>query len=213
MLNKTGLSVVLVTNINAETMKRTFLIILTSIFAVSLLNAQKKYTADPAATVIDWKGDKKIGSFHVGTIDLKSGWLNVEGNALTGGEFVVDMNSIKNSDVKDENMRERLIGHLKSDDFFGVEKFPLSKLVITGSSKIEGGKALVKGNLTVKEATHPVEFTVTETKNGAVITYSAEIVFDRSLYDVRFGSGKFFSNLGDNAINDEIKLNVKLGVK
>ena len=194
-------------------MKKTFLIILTSFFAVSLMNAQKKYTADPSATVIDWKGDKKIGSFHVGTIDLKSGWLNVEGNALTGGEFLVDMNSINNSDVKDEKMRERLVGHLKSDDFFGVEKYPLSKLVITGSSKLEGGKALVKGNLTVKEATHPVEFTVTESKNGAVITYSAEIVFDRSLYDVRFGSGKFFSNLGDNAINDEIKLNVKLVVK
>jgi len=194
-------------------MKRTFLIILTSIFAVSLLNAQKKYTADPAATVIDWKGDKKIGSFHVGTIDLKSGWLNVEGNALTGGEFLVDMTSIKNSDVKDEKMRERLVGHLKSDDFFGVEKYPLSKLVITGSSKLEGGKALVKGNLTVKEATHPVEFTVTESKEGTVFTYSAEIVFDRSLYEVRFGSGKFFSNLGDNAINDEIKLNVKLVVK
>lgn len=194
-------------------MKKTFLIILTSIFAVSLLNAQKKYTADPAATVIDWKGDKKIGSFHVGTIDLKSGWLNVDGNAFTGGEFVVDMNSIKNSDVKDEKMRERLVGHLKSDDFFGVEKYPLSKLIITGSSKIEGGKALVKGNLTVKEATHPVEFTVTESKSGAVVTYTAEIAFDRSLYDVRFGSGKFFSNLGDNAINDEIKLNVKLVVK
>ena len=194
-------------------MKKTFLIILASFFAVSLMNAQKKYTADPAATVIDWKGDKKIGSFHVGTIDLKSGWLNVEGNALTGGEFVVDMNSIKNSDVKDDNMREKLIGHLKSDDFFGVEKFPVSKLVITGSSKLEGGKALAKGNLTVKEATHPVEFTVTESKNGAVLTYTAEIVFDRSLYDVRFGSGKFFSNLGDNTINDEIKLNVKLVVK
>jgi polyisoprenoid-binding protein YceI len=194
-------------------MKKTFLIILISFFAVSLMNAQKKYTADPSTTVIDWKGDKKIGSFHVGTIDLKSGWLNVEGNALTGGEFVVDMNSIKNSDVKDEKMRERLVGHLKSDDFFGVEKFPLSKLVITGSSKLEGGKALVKGNLTVKEATHPVEFTVTESKSGTVLTYTADIVFDRSLYDVRFGSGKFFSNLGDNAINDEIKLNVKLVVK
>jgi polyisoprenoid-binding protein YceI len=194
-------------------MKKTFLIILASFFAVSLMNAQQKYTADPSATVIDWKGDKKIGSFHVGTIDLKSGWLNVEGNALTGGEFVVDMNSIKNSDVKDEKMRERLVGHLKSDDFFGVEKFPLSKLVITGSSNIEGGKALVKGNLTVKEATHPVEFTVTESKSGTVLTYTADIVFDRSLYDVRFGSGKFFSNLGDNAINDEIKLNVKLVVK
>lgn len=194
-------------------MKKIFLIILASFFTFSLLNAQKKYTADASATVIDWKGDKKIGSFHVGTIDLKSGWLNVEGNSLAGGEFVVDMNSLKNSDVKDEKMRERLVGHLKSDDFFGVEKFPVSKLVITGSSKLEGGKALVRGNLTVKEATHPVEFTVTESKNGAVLTYTAEIVFDRSLYDVRFGSGKFFSNLGDNAINDEIKLNVKLVVK
>ncbi|MDX9729886.1 MAG: YceI family protein [Bacteroidales bacterium] len=194
-------------------MKKAFFIILTSVFAVSLLNAQKKYTADPSATVIEWKGDKKIGSFHVGTIDLKSGWLNIEGNALTGGEFVVDMNSIKDTDLKDDNMRAKLEGHLKSDDFFGVEKYPLSKLVITGSSKLEGGKALVKGNLTIKEATHPVEFTVTESKNGAVITYAAEIVFDRSLYDVRFGSGKFFSNLGDNAINDEIKLNVKLVVK
>lgn len=194
-------------------MKKTFLIILTSFFAVSLMSGQKKYSADPAATVIGWKGDKKIGSFHVGTIDLKSGWINVEGNALTGGEFLVDMTSIKNSDVSDEKMRERLLGHLKSDDFFGVEKFPVSKLVITGSSRFEGGKALVKGNLTVKEATHPVEFTVTESKNGAVITYSAEIVFDRSLYDVRFGSGKFFSDLGDNAINDEIRLNVKLVVK
>ena len=186
---------------------------LASFFAASLMSAQKKYTADPSATVIDWKGDKKIGSFHVGTIDLKSGWLNVEGNALTGGEFVVDMNSIKNSDVKDDNMRAKLIGHLKSDDFFGVEKFPVSKLVITGSSKFNGGKALVKGNLTIKEATHPVEFTVTESKESTAFTYSAEIVFDRSLYDVRFGSGKFFSNLGDNTINDEIKLNVKLVVK
>jgi polyisoprenoid-binding protein YceI len=199
--------------INAKAMKKTLLIILAAIFTVSVLNAQKKYTADPSATVIDWKGDKKIGTFHVGTIDLKSGWLNVEGNALTGGEFIVDMNSIKDKDLKDDNMRAKLEGHLKSDDFFGVQKFPVSKLVITGSSKFESGKALVKGNLTIKEATHPVEFTVTESKSSAESTYTADIVFDRSLYDVRFGSGKFFSNLGDNAINDEIKLKVKLVVR
>ena len=149
----------------------------------------------------------------MGTIDLKSGWLAVEGSAITGGEFVVDMNSIKDTEIKDDNMRAKLEGHLKSDDFFGVEKYPLSKLIITGSTKFEAGKAVVKGNLTVKAATHPVEFTVTESKSGAVTTYAADITFDRSLYDVRFGSGKFFSNLGDNAINDEIKLNVKLAVK
>lgn len=194
-------------------MKKVFFILLGSIITVGVLPAQKKLMADASATVIDWKGDKKVGSEHVGTIGLKSGWVTVESNAITGGEFVVDMNSIKNIDVKDEKMRERLVGHLKSDDFFGVEKFPLSKLVITGSSRTSDGKLLVKGNLTIKEATHPVEFTATESKSGEVITYMAPISFDRSLYDVRFGSGKFFSNLGDNAINDEIMLNVKLVVK
>ena len=117
-------------------MKRIFVILIASFFTAVLLPAQKKLVADAAATVIDWKGDKIVGSFHVGTIDLKGGWLTVDGTSVTGGEFIVDMNSIKNSDVKDEKMRERLIGHLKSDDFFGVEKYPLSKLVITGSSRI-----------------------------------------------------------------------------
>ena len=194
-------------------MKRIFVILMASVFTAAVLPAQKKLVADAAATVIDWKGDKIVGSYHVGTIDLKSGWLAVDGTSVTGGEFVVDMNSIKTTDVKDEKMRERLVGHLKSDDFFGVEKYPLSKLVITGSSKTPDGKTLFKGNLTIKEATHPVEFTATESKNGGVLTYTADINFDRSLYDVRFGSGKFFSNLGDNAIVDEINLKVNLVVK
>ena len=183
------------------------------VFTASVMTGQKKLVADTSATVIDWKGDKIVGSEHVGTIDLKSGWISVEGNLITGGEFIVDMSSIKNSDVKDEKMRERLVGHLKSDDFFGVEKFPHSKLVITGSSRTAEGKLLLKGNLTIKEATHPVEFIATETKSGDEVTYTAPLTFDRSLYNVRFGSGKFFANLGDNAINDDIKLTVKLVVK
>ncbi len=194
-------------------MKRIFFILTVSVFAVALLPAQKKLVAYEAATNIEWHGHKIVGASHTGNIDLQSGWLVLEGNSVSGGEFIVDMNSIKNSDVKDEKMRDRLVGHLKSDDFFGVEKYPLSKLVITGSSKTPDGKTLFKGNLTIKEATHPVEFTATESKNGGVLTYTADINFDRSLYDVRFGSGKFFSNLGDNAIVDEINLKVNLVVK
>lgn len=194
-------------------MKKVFLILAAMVFTTSVMPAQKKLVADASATVIDWKGDKIVGSEHVGTIDLKSGWLSVDGNVITGGEFIVDMSSIKNSDVKDEKMRERLVGHLKSDDFFGVETYPHSKLVITGSTRTGDGKLLVKGSLTIKEATHPVEFTVTESKSGDALTYTAPLTFDRSLYNVRFGSGKFFANLGDNAINDDIKLTVKLVVK
>ena len=194
-------------------MKKAGLIAFIAIFAVTQLTAQKKYIADPAATKIKWHGEKIVGSKHDGTIALKEGWLASDGKSITGGEFVVDMSTIKNEDIKDAGSRAKLEGHLKSADFFGVDKYPLSKLVLAGGSQITGGKATLSGSLTIKEATHPVEFTVVESKAGDVLTYTATITFDRSLYDVRFGSGKFFSNLGDNAIRDEIKLEVSLVVK
>ncbi|MDZ7632913.1 MAG: YceI family protein [Bacteroidales bacterium] len=194
-------------------MKKAGILALMAIFAVSQLTAQKQYVADPSATVIKWSGEKIVGSSHNGTISLKEGSLITDGKSITGGEFVVDMNSLKNEDIKDAGSRARLEGHLKADDFFGVAKFPFSRLVMTGGTPFAEGKATVKGNLTIKEATHPVEFTVRESKAGDVLTYTATITFDRSLYDVRFGSGKFFSNLGDNAIRDEIKLDVSLVVK
>lgn len=193
-------------------MKKRGLITLIIVLSVAPLGAQKTYKADAASTVITWEG-KKIGKTHTGSVNLKEGWITVEKNAFTGGEFVVDMTSIKDLDLKDDKMRGMLEGHLKSDDFFGVEKYPESKLVITGSDKFVNGSATVKGNLTVKEATHPVEFTANESIKGKVITYTAVITFDRSLYDVRYGSGKFFSNIGDAAINDEIPLSVTLVVE
>lgn len=194
-------------------MKKISLILIVTVLSLSTLLAQKTYVADNEATRIDWKGNKIIGSEHVGTIDLQSGWLSIDGGVITGGEFVIDMNSISDTDVKDEKMRLRLEGHLKSDDFFGVEKYPVSKLVIIEADKFSDNTAPVRGNLTIKGTTHPVEFFATESKVGDVITYTATITFDRSLYNVRFGSGKFFSNLGDNAINDEIELEVKLVLK
>ena len=194
-------------------MKKTGLIALMAIFAVTQLTAHKRYVADPSVTVIKWHGERIVGSKHVGTIDLKEGWLTSDGKSITGGEFVVDMNSIKDEDIKDAGSRAKLEGHLKSDDFFGVAKFPYSRLVLDSGSQFADGKAIVKGSLTIKEATHPVEFTVQESRTGDLLTYTATITFDRSLYDVRYDSGKFFSGLGDRAIRDEIKLDVSLAVK
>ena len=193
-------------------MKKADILLLVSFLTVTVINAQQRYEADPVSTVIEWKGEKIIGSDHVGTINLKSGWLHIEGNVITAGEFIIDMNSINNTDIKDENAKRRLEGHLRSDDFFGVDKYPFSRLVITGASAFTEGTSTVRGNLTIKEATHPAEFTARVMKEGDSHVYTAQITFDRSLYNVRFGSGKFFSNLGDNAIRDEIHLDVKLVV-
>jgi len=131
-------------------MKTTALILMVTLFAGAQINAQQKQIADPSATKISWYGDKIIGSSHTGTIGLMDGWLSTEGNVITGGEFAVDMNSIVNTDVKDEKMRERLVGHLKSDDFFGVEKYPVAKLVVTGSSEFSDGKATVRGSRAIR---------------------------------------------------------------
>lgn len=193
-------------------MKRTSLIVLITVLLIFPLSAQKKHTADPTATQITWTG-KKLGKEHVGTIGLKEGYISIDKNAITGGEFLVDMTSIKNTDIEDEKMNGMLIGHLKSDDFFGVEKYPAAKLVLTGSSKFVNGTATVKGNMTIKGATNPVEFTVQEAATGGVKTYKALITVDRTQYDVKYGSGKFFTDLGDKAISDEFTLEVTLVAK
>lgn len=163
---------------------------------------------DAAESSITWLG-KKVTGEHTGTIDLKSGELKLDGGAIAGGQFVVDMTSIKNTDLTDAEWNGKLVGHLKSDDFFGVETYPEAKLVITKKAAFSGDKATVTGDLTIKGATHPVTFDVT--KDGK--TYTAEITVDRSKYDVRYGSKSFFDNLGDKVIYDEFYLTVKLVVE
>ncbi len=193
-------------------MKKAGLIALIVTISLGQLSAQQTWKADATASKIEWNGKKVLGE-HYGTINLKEGWLAKKGDAITGGEFVIDMSTIVDTDIKDEGTRAKLEGHLKSDDFFGVAKYPLSKLVLTGESKVSNGTVSLKGNLTIKDKTNPVTFTAKESVSGDLVTYTATIVVDRTLYDIRYGSGKFFANLGDNAIYDDFTLTVKLVVK
>lgn len=151
-----------------------------------------------------WKGKKVTGS-HTGTIQLKDGHIKIEDGQLLGGEFLMDMASIKVTDLTGEN-KEKLEGHLKSEDFFGVEKHPTSKLVITSVSKKDDTTFGVVGNLTIKDITHPVTFDLNREENSA----TTNLVIDRSKYNVRYGSGSFFDNLGDNTIYDNFELNADL---
>lgn len=153
---------------------------------------------------VNWKGKKVTGS-HEGTIQLKDGHFKVEDGKLIGGEFVIDMTSITVTDLTGEN-KEKLEGHLKSEDFFGVDKYPTSKLVITSVAKKDNGSYRVVGNLTIKETTKPITFDLDWKENSASTTLS----IDRSKYNVRYGSGSFFDNLGDNTIYDNFDLVVNL---
>lgn len=156
---------------------------------------------------ITWKGYKVTGS-HEGTIALKSGHLIIDKNKLTGGEFVVDMTTITNLDMTAGNGKEKLEGHLKSDDFFGVTKYPTAKLVFTSVEPMNKNSYSVTGDLTIKGTTKPVTFVVSLYENKATATLKV----DRAKYDVRYGSGSFFDNLGDKTIYDEFDLVVDLAL-
>ena len=116
-----------------------------------VLQAQKSEVNTDQSTV-KWTG-KKIGTDHYGYIQIKEGYLETQNGTITGGTFLVDMTSISNVDVENEEFNKKLVGHLKSDDFFGVEKYPTSKLVISESTPFRSGKATVRGQITIKGIT------------------------------------------------------------
>ncbi|MDX1462330.1 MAG: YceI family protein [Marinirhabdus sp.] len=154
-------------------------------------------------STIEWKGKKILGS-HTGTIQLKEGYLEMEGDALVGGMFVVDMTSITVTDLEGEN-KAKLEGHLKSDDFFGIANHPTSTLVISKAKK-EDNTYVVDALLTIKGITEPVTFELEMGESAAQTSFK----IDRTKYGVRYGSGSFADNLGDNAISDKFTLDVML---
>lgn len=163
---------------------------------ISSDNAEIKWTAS------------KIGGSHNGHILLKEGSLTWEEDQLTSGKFVIDMSSITNDDIENDTYRNNLIEHLKSNDFFGAEEFPEAILEFTEVSGFVDEVAQVKGELTIRGITHPVEFSITHLEHGL----SAIITIDRSDFDVKFRSKSFFKNLGDKLIHDEFKLEITLSM-
>lgn len=154
-------------------------------------------------STVNWKGYKVTGE-HFGTINLKEGMLSFEGDKLVGGNVVIDMNSIKVTDIQGE-YADKLEGHLKNDDFFGVEKFPTATLKFT---KVGGHGAHyhVTGDLTIKGITAPVNFEMAM-KDG---TATAELKIDRTKYGIKYGSASFFDDLKDRAISDEFDIDVAI---
>lgn len=195
-----------------KTMKKTvssiFLAVLFGFSATATTPvADEKKEVKVSESKVTWKGYKVTGS-HDGTIDLTSGFLMMDGKKLTGGEFVMDMTSITNTDMTAGNGKEKLEGHLKSDDFFGVANHPTAKLVIKSSENFNKNSYTVQGDLTIKGITKPVTLVISMFENKATATMKV----DRSKFDVRYGSGSFFDDLGDKTIYDEFDLVVDLAL-
>ncbi len=187
--------------------------ILSLLFSISALSASANFTdlekveIKAAESKLIYVG-KKITGEHTGQVKIKSGHLNFKGDVLVAGEFEVDMTSINNTDIDDKDMLGKFISHITSPDFFDTQKFATSNLKITSAKKDKGDSYNITADLTIKGQTAPVTFTATVTKNAA----SANIVFDRTKYGIKYKSGKFDPGLGDKLIYDDVNLTVTLAL-
>lgn len=185
---------------NLKTIAIAFVAVLTTLTAT----AQDK-KINTSKSKIEWVG-KKVTGQHAGTLNFKDGVLNFKSGKLTGGTFTVDMNSINVTDLKANEGKEKLEGHLKADDFFGTAKHATSKLVFKSVKAKSATVYTVTADLTIKNITKPVTFDLTVNKNSATSSFKV----DRTKYGIEYASGSVFDSLGDKAIYDEFDLTVNL---
>lgn len=165
-------------------------------------------------STLAWEGTKVTGK-HDGTIGLSSGELYLVDNQIVGGNIVIDMTEIVVLDLEDPETNARLQGHLESDDFFSVATYPEATFEMANIVKRENAAEgepnyTISGNLTIKGITHGITFPAHVQMEDGVMTAKADFDLDRTMWDVRFGSGRFFDNLGDNLIHDNF--NMKLDI-
>lgn len=186
--------------------------ILTTLMFCTLSFAQNdKLMLDTKVSTVKWAGSKEFtDSTHTGTVAVKSGFVEMKKGEIVGGEIVLDMTQMTNTDLSDEGYKTKLIGHLQSADFFDTAKYPTAMFKINTP---KGNKSL-KGNLTIKNKTQSVTVPVTVEKVGDVYTANGKVSFDRTQFDVQYNSKSAFPDLlktgKDKIIKNSIEIEFSL---
>lgn len=169
------------------------------------------YQIDTEKSVVEWIG-RNINNRHYGRITISAGDLAVKNGLPLAGRFVLDMDSLANLDLQDEGWRGMLHRHLKSDDFFDVERFPTAIFELRGAAAIAGAtpgtpNVEIAGTLTLKGSTHPLRFpAMIAPQADGLLKAQAVLDLDRTLWNVHYGSGKLYERLGMHLVNDLISI-------
>ena len=181
------------------------LLFIVGIYITPSLGASIQSDPKPVkSSSVSWTAGKVTGT-HSGIITLDKSYLEMDGDRLVGGRIVVNMNSIIVTDLEGKS-KSNLEGHLKSEDFFSVASHPKASLEITDAKFNDDGSQNVNGNITIKGITQPINFNISFKNNYA----TTSLTIDRTKFGIRYGSGSFFDNLGDKAINDDFEIRAKL---
>jgi polyisoprenoid-binding protein YceI len=180
---------------------------------ISAISGDIILAVDVANSKVEWTGSKPTGQHH-GTINISEGSLMLTDGNIVGGKFTIDMNSIVDLDLTNPEDNVKLVGHLKSSDFFDAEKYPTAVFEISSVEAANGNAEVthnITGNLTMKEITKSVTFPANVVIEGdKLMATTPEFIIDRSKWNVQYGSRSFFNDLKDKFINDEIALKISL---
>lgn len=187
-----------------------FLLLMGMISSATAGNGEvmSQLSVNTSESKVEWTARKVTGK-HTGTVDVKSGKVTMNDGIMTGAAITMDMTSVVVTDLSGSG-KSKLEGHLHSDDFFAVDKFPTATLSTTSVKALDEGDYQITADLTIRGITHPITFNATVIPDGKVFRAMANLVVDRTLYDVKYGSGKFFDDLGDSTIYDEFDLKISL---
>lgn len=191
-------------------MKKRTLLALIALVLIANSYAQKKeienLEIDIKKSELKWSGEYAFYfGGHNGTISFKEGYFIKSNNVITGGEFIIDMNSIMCDDIEDDEANESLVNHLKNEDFFNVKEFKTAKLVITSVDYHNDTQMKVNANLTIKGITLPVNF-------QAEVNYEKQQMTSKFKIDRQRWGIDYNSKLRDGAISDGIGFEVILSL-
>ena len=189
-------------------MKKMILSTIVSIVCLCTIQAQDKYQISAEHSKVEWIGEKVTGS-HSGFINLKEAFFLFEDDKLIGGEFEMDMNSLKCTDIENPEYAAKLENHLKNDDFFATDKYPTSSFKITNVI-FDSTSYMVTGNMIIREISQEITFPAKFHSHGKLFHANATVKVDRTKHDIKYGSGSFFDNLGDRMIYNEFTLKIQL---
>jgi polyisoprenoid-binding protein YceI len=193
-------------------MNKTILTLAVAILLTFSFTSVKKinYKVDTATSKINWKGFKPTGS-HYGTIKLADGNFIVKNEMIAGGQFTINMNSIVDLDMPEDNeYNAKLVAHLKSADFFDVVNYPNGSFEIKATEN-KDEKTLIKGELTLKGLIHPISFLAdVKFENDRLSFKSETFKIDRSKWNIRYKSKSFFDDLKDKFIEDDMEISIEL---
>lgn len=180
-------------------------------FTLNYAQTSEKLTINTSKSELNWSGEYAFYfGGHNGTIDFKEGYFIKENEVISGGEFIIDMNSIKSIDIDEQEARDGLDNHLKDPDFFDVKKFPSAKLVITRVKYHDSTKMKIYADLTIKDMTLPVNFQAEVDYKKEQLTTKFKI--DRTLWGINYNSKEIEGKLKNGLISDAIGFEVKLSL-